>query len=368
MARSERRQKSVRYTSKAGDAPGIAAMPLTCAVPVTPPREFGPEITNDRGALIIRTGNKWVAGTVLHYYFFRSPARWRGSDAQQGRVREAFAEWTSHDLGIVFEEVTSADEAEVRIGFVRNDGHWSYLGRDVLRYGPDERTMNLDAGDAWDIDTAVHEIGHTLGFPHEHQNPNSGIEWNEEAVYAALALPPNGWSRETTFYNIIRKLDPREVQGSDWDRDSIMHYPFAPGLIVRPEEFVDAPLIPAPGLSAGDIAEARFFYPPPIPSGPPKLVPFRSQQLKLRPGEQADFRFVPDATRRYRFQTFGSSDSVLVLFESVDGEQRFRAGDDDSGEDRNARVEEKLFAGREYTVRLRLYWAFATGEFSVMVW
>ncbi|WP_265939207.1 M12 family metallopeptidase [Bacillus thuringiensis] len=33
-----------------------------------------------------------------------------------------------------------------------------------------------------EIDTAIHEIGHTLGFPHEHQNTKSGIEWDEEAV------------------------------------------------------------------------------------------------------------------------------------------------------------------------------------------
>ena len=42
-----------------------------------------------------------------------------------------------------------------------------------------------------EIDTAIHEIGHTLGFPHEHQNPHAGIVWDEEAVYAALAQPPN---------------------------------------------------------------------------------------------------------------------------------------------------------------------------------
>ncbi|WP_374089487.1 hypothetical protein [Methylomicrobium lacus] len=52
---------------------------------------------------------------------------------------------------------------------------------------------------ASEIDTAIHEIGHTLGFPHEHQNPNSGIAWDEEAVYHSLAQPPNSWSREVTF-------------------------------------------------------------------------------------------------------------------------------------------------------------------------
>ena len=29
-------------------------------------------------------------------------------------------------------------------------------------------------------DTALHGIGHTLGLPHEHQNPNAGIVWDVE--------------------------------------------------------------------------------------------------------------------------------------------------------------------------------------------
>ncbi len=101
--------------------------------------------------------------------------------------------------------------------------HCSYIGRDILGIAQFDRTMDLDEGDNWDVDTAIHEIRHTLGFPHEHQNPNAGIVWNEEAVYAELAGPPNFLSRETTLHNIICKLDPVDVHGSSWDADSIMH-------------------------------------------------------------------------------------------------------------------------------------------------
>jgi len=41
------------------------------------------------------------------------------------------------------------------------------------------------------FDTALHEIGHTLGLKHEHQNPYAGIVWDEEEVYAYTAKPPN---------------------------------------------------------------------------------------------------------------------------------------------------------------------------------
>lgn len=51
--------------------------------------------------------------------------------------------------------------------------------------------MNIGWDITGDIDAAVHEIGHSLGLPHEHQNPHAVITWDEEAVHAGLAAPPN---------------------------------------------------------------------------------------------------------------------------------------------------------------------------------
>jgi hypothetical protein len=56
------------------------------------------------------------------------------------------------------------------------------------------------------------------------------------------------------------------------------------------------------------------------------------------------------------------------MFEEVQGELRFVAGDDDSGEDRNSRVSAKLFQGRRYVVRVRLYWAGESGQTAIMHW
>ncbi len=225
-----------------------------------PPREFDRRINNDRQRLIRVAEKKWVNGTRLHYYFFKN-SPWRGTPAQRDVVREAFAVWKNLGIGLEFAEVATPEEAEIRIGFQRGDGAWSYLGRDVLDQGQSDRTMNFGWNINNDIDTAIHEIGHTLGFPHEHQNPNAGIEWNEEAVYAALAAPPNNWDRETTHWNIIRKLHQSDVDGSAWDKDSIMHYPFEAGLINVPEIYRTQDLQPEPGLSEMDKVWAKHFYP-----------------------------------------------------------------------------------------------------------
>jgi hypothetical protein len=343
-----------------------------CSVPEVAPRVFEPGTDSARAEAILVFGDKWVNGTELRYHFLTGEGAWAATDADKEVVRNAFKRWKDAGIGLSFIEVADASEAEVRIGFDHSDGSWSYVGRHVLNRPITERTMNFGwrlAGWGYGFDTALHEIGHTLGLPHEHQNPHAGIMWDETAVYRYFRGPPNNWDRQRAFYNILRKLSPNLVRGSDWDRDSIMHYGFPAGLITDPEEFRSAPLEPAPNLSEGDIEWIRRFYPPLEPSLP-ELRPFESQRLRLSPGQQVDFEVRPDATREYAFQTFGRADSVLALFEEVeadDGGLRFRAGDDDSGTGLNAAFEAKLFKGRRYVLRLRLYWSWASGETAVMM-
>ena len=137
-----------------------------------------------------------------------------------------------------------------------------------------------------------------MGFPHEHQNPNFGIVWDEEAVYRALQGPPNYWSREKTYSNIIRKIDPDIVKGSTWDPDSVMYYPFGAGLIRFPERFKNG-LVPKGGISNSDKVWVRQFYPQLNPEVDPVFRPFESIQLKLTPGEQQNFVIEPAETRYY---------------------------------------------------------------------
>lgn len=343
-----------------------------CSLREPPPRQFSPDVGGERARSIVINSVKWLNGTTLKYSFFPSTGNfsaWGGSAAQKQVVRDAMKLWTDIGIGIAFEEVSDRADAQVRIGFMKGDGHWSYLGRDVLRQGIDDRTLNLDptAGN-FDIDTAAHELGHTLGLPHEHQNPNAGIVWNEEAVYAALGAPPNNWSRETTHHNIIRKLLPNSVHGSAWDPDSVMHYAFEAGLIAAPEKYKTG-LTPAGGLSNTDKVWIKQFYPPLNSVKETELKLLESQRLELAAGQQRDFVLKPKTTRNYDIQTFGPSDSVLVLYERANkSELIYLTGDDDSGEGRNALIRRQLLGGRTYVLRIRLFHAQSTGETGIMWW
>ena len=340
-----------------------------CTLRPEQPRSFSPTVGPERLRLIRMNNTKWVNGTKLHYFFFSQPKALAGRPGEKDVVREAFGLWKDVGIGLEFEEVSDPSEAEVRIGFLRGDGAWSYVGRDVLGFGPGARTMNFgwDLTAPGEIDTAIHEIGHTLGFPHEHQNPHAGIVWDEDAVYASLAQPPNEWDRETTFHNIIRKISPDEVQGSNWDPDSVMHYPFEAGLIKEPAKYRTG-LAPAGGLSARDKKWVQAFYPALKKSDYQKLEVSKSVILTLKPSQQKNFVIEPAATRFYDIRTFGDSDTVMALFEREGAEDRFLAGNDDSGQDLNSSLRVKLMKGRRYTLRLRLYWSDETGNTAVMMW
>ncbi len=323
---------------------------------------LSPELAAERARAIRLIRAKWVNGTVLHYHFLEGP------ELQREAVRSAFQEWKHIGVGLEFREVADRSEAEARVAFDQSDGSWSYVGRDVLGISNTEPTMNFgwDLTDDYGHSTALHEIGHTLGMPHEHQNPFAGIVWDEQEVYAYFAGPPNSWSRQQTFHNVLRKLDPTEVEGSQWDPDSVMEYWFPAGLVVQPEEYRDG-IRPPGGLSQLDREWATRWFPALQPQQR-RLDPFVSVPLALSPGEQVDLTIDPDGSRDYQISTFGAADTVMVLFEEVDGELRFVAGDDDSGADRNALVSARLFRGRHYALRLRLYWAGDSGQTAVMLW
>ncbi|WP_173861311.1 MULTISPECIES: hypothetical protein [unclassified Pseudomonas] len=363
MARAPRSKSSTPKKTQNTSKPLCQNLPRTA-------RQLSPSVTVDprRKAAILATFTKWANGTVLHYCFFNKGSRYAVPKAQADAIRDAFKTWKAVGIGLEFMEVGQLSEAEVRIGYSTADGvSASAVGRDLLNVPLTEPTTVY----GWDLTTpygrgtALHELGHVLGMEHEHQNPFAGIKWHEQAVYDSLGGPPNNWDRATTYHNILEKLTPQQVNGSTWDPDSIMEYEFDSGLIDEPQQYDISGLTPPGVLSNGDKEWTRKWYPP-LTGKLKQLAHAEPVTVALAAGKQIDYTIEPTESRSYRIETKGASDSLLVLFEEIKGDPRYLAGDDDSGEDRNSTITYKLFKGRKYIVRVRLYYPGLSGKLTLM--
>lgn len=319
-------------------------------------------VSSDRVQAILAHQKKWLNGTVITYAFINGPVD------QKKAMRKAFSLWMDIGMGLEFKEIAHVPEAMMRVAFAK-DGSWSYVGRDILNIAKGEPTLNI----GWDItgsefDTGVHEIGHTIGLEHEHQNRNSGIVWDEAAVYAALAQPPNNWDRDTTYRNIIAKLDPREVRGTKWDPDSVMEYPFEAGLILKPEKYRTEALTPAGGLSPLDIDWVRSTYPTMGKAAPKQLLMNALTTVPASTGGNAEFNIRPDRSEMIDIQTFGNTDCVMALYEKRKDQLIYLGGTDDSATEQNAHLKHRLHHGSEYVLKLRMMYVEKGSANNIMMW
>ena len=86
----------------------------------------------------------------------------------------------------------------------------------------------------------------------------------------------------------------------------------------------------------------------------------------MQPGEQANFTVVPSAPRSYNIQTFGPGEVVMMLFEDRDKELATLAADDNTGQQRPARIEAELNPDQRYVLRVRLFRR--DGDTALMMW
>ncbi len=303
-------------------------------------------------------GKTWMNGSTLHVRFMEG-------SAQQRRIAMDQAKWWSDvaNLAFAFDDASNAD---IRITFDANDGAWSYIGTDAKGIPTNAATMNLGFLDGG---TAAHEFGHAIGLAHEHQNPAGGIQWDEQAVVRAMAGSPNFWTEAQTRHNILRKYAANQVNGTEFDPESIMLYFFPAewttnGIATSRNEVLSA-------LDKQFIAGARM-YPKDKPGVEETITEIQVNARRRTDasigafGEEDLFRFSVTRPGRHVIATRGPTDVYMKLF-GPDSPTALITEDDDSGVRTNARIVADLIPG-DYFVQVR-HWnrASGLGDYSLRV-
>lgn len=302
------------------------------------------EFRFDRVRAIAVITKMWMNGETLR-------VRFMGGSSAQHQIARKEAKWWSDHANLKFDFGNDGD-AEIRISFDEFDGAWSYLGTDCRAIPFNGPTMNLGFLDGG---TAAHEFGHAIGLAHEHQNPEGGIQWNEEVVIREAARSPNFWDEETTRHNILRKYSIDQINGTEFDPDSIMLYFFPPewtenGIGTKANDALS-------NIDRQFISGAKA-YPKTGPTATVatelKINARRRTQASIgRFGEEDLFTFVVDQEGSHVVDTRGPTDVVMKVF-GPNSTTQLIAEDDDAGYSYNARIVASLIKGRYY-VQVRHY-------------
>lgn len=213
-----------------------------------------PELSLERDRLSVLTQKYWRSGKVeLTTGFVDNPA-----NELKTKILLHLNAW-GKSANVVFLE--SNVDPVVRISRISGEGHWSYVGTDILLIRPERATMNLDS---FTINTPEsefyrvvrHEAGHTLGFPHEHMRREL-IERLDIQKTVRYFSQTQGWSKEQVLNQVLTPLDEESIFGSEVaDETSIMCYQIPETITIDGQ-----PIIGGTDITPKDFEFASRVYP-----------------------------------------------------------------------------------------------------------
>lgn len=188
----------------------------------------------------------------------------------QAKILSHFNAWGER-CNVQFKVATSQATSQVRISRGPG-GYWSFLGTDILSIPTNQPTMNLEGFRLTTPESEYrrvvrHEVGHTLGCPHEHARREI-VDLLDPAKVIAYFGRTQGWSEREVRAQILTPLDERSIRGTPHaQQDSLMAYSF-PGTVTKSGK-------PIPGgvdITPEDAAFMATIYqkvgmPPPPPVG-----------------------------------------------------------------------------------------------------
>lgn len=304
-------------------------------IPSTPPRGIQPF------ASIVQTCAVWGANPLwtarpLKLCFADKNAKWKEEFVRTARL------WIEHDTGLIdfgtapdYNTCGGQNKEQIRVGFRemwegQKAGNWgcvgSYSRNERVKCGQSEISLNINP-ETFDNDAqskkfqyaVLHEMGHALGFEHEHQHP--GVKcWDNEIVHEE-AMHAYGQSKPVlaTLFGIL--TDNAKVAVFDYDQASVMKYYFFPQVFKGTEPKVPwAPpsspkcFAPMPAeLSIDDKALVKKYYP-----SPPAL-PAKCNELPNE-WQLSGIEVSPQFKREF------GAELTAVLSAGVDSETRLARG------------------------------------------